>query len=347
MKFLSLAHAAPLLLMLMLGGCDQSGAPAAIAAHATPVGVTLAAEGSGLPALNVHGVIASRDEARLSFKVGGIIARINVEAGDSIRAGQVLAEIEATEIDAQQTQAHELDLKAARDLERGEKLYADEVLSLEQLQNLRTQRQMTAAQLRTLQFNRRYARIAAPGDGLVLNRLVAAHELVAVGQPVLLVSSGKRGFVLRSAVADRELLSLTMGLPAAISIDAAPGLPLTGKITEISRAADATTGLFPIVITLDATALRLASGMVASARLQPRSDERLVRIPAGALVTGEGSNGKVFVLAGGKAQSRAITVAFIDGDQLALRTGLKAGESVITEGAAYLDDGELVTSVKP
>ena len=323
-----------------LGAC--SGSQPAAAVHATPVAVAVAVNGPDQPSLQLHGVIASRDEPRLAFKVGGVIARIGVESGESVHAGQLLAELEPTEIEAAQSQAGELDAKAARDLERGEKLYADEVLSLEQLQNLRTQRELAAAQLRTARFNRQYARIVAPADGVVLSRLVSAHELVNAGQTVLQISSGQRGYVLRAAVADRELLPLRLALPAQVRVDAAPDMPLAGTISEIARAADPATGLFTVEITLAPTGLRLASGMVASARLQPAGASRLVRIPAGALVTGEGMGGNVFIFAGGQAHRRAVSIAFIDGAELALRGGIQPGEQVITDGAAYLDDGEQV-----
>ena len=203
MKLVWYAGLAPLLLGAALSGCGRDAGSQASAAHSTPVGAAVVADGPDQPALQLHGVIASRDELRLSFKVVGIIARINVEAGQGVRQGQVLAEIEPTEIDAQQNQARELDAKAARDLERGEKLYADEVLSLEQIQNLRTQRELAAWQLRAARFNRHFARIVAPADGVVLNRLSSAHELVAAGQPVLVVSANTRGYVLRATVADR------------------------------------------------------------------------------------------------------------------------------------------------
>ncbi len=316
--------------------------PAEPAARTTPVAVVQVTEGPDHPVLQLHGVIANRDELRLAFKVGGVIERISVEAGVAVHAGQLLAQIEPAEIDAQQAQARELDAKAARDLERGEKLYADEVLSLEQLQNLRTQRQVAAAQLRAVQFNRQYARIAAPADGVVLYRLASAHEQVSAGQAVLVVSSARRGYVLRAAVADRELPSLKLGLDATVTLDAAPGALVRGSVTEVSRAADSATGLFPVEITLVPVKFPLASGMVASARLQPGGAARLVRIPAGALVSGEGTRGAVFVLQDGRAHRRAVGVAFIDGAQLALSDGLRAGDTVITDGAAFLDDGEQV-----
>jgi multidrug efflux pump subunit AcrA (membrane-fusion protein) len=93
-----------------------SGPQPAGALRATPVAVAAATSGPDQPSLQLHGVIASRDEPRLAFKVGGVIARIGVESGESVHAGQLLAEIEPTEIEAQQSQARELDAKAARDL---------------------------------------------------------------------------------------------------------------------------------------------------------------------------------------------------------------------------------------
>ena len=338
-----------LLALLPLSACDRGPKPlgAASATAATVIGAVQVSAGPDLPALQLHGVIASRDEARLSFKVAGVIARIAVDAGESVHAGQVLAEIEPTEIDAQVRTAHELDAKATRDLERGEHLYHDEVISLEQIQNLRMQHEMTAAQLRSAQFNRSYARITASADGVVLYRLAETHELITAGQPVLVVSSGARGYVLRAAVADRELLPLRLNLAAAVTLDAVPDTQLGGHVSLLSRAADPATGLFPVEITLQPTELRIASGMVASARLQPGLGATLIRIPAGALVTAEGMRGVVFVLQDGHARRRAIEIAFTDGTQIAVRTGLSSGETVITDGAPYLDDNELVAVSAP
>lgn len=342
-----ISRCALLAALLVLSACGRGPATPAANTAATVVGAAQVGAGPDLPALQLHGVIASRDEARLSFKVAGVIARISVEAGESVHAGQTLAEIEPTEIDAQLRTARELDGKATRDLQRGENLYRDEVISLEQLQNLRMQHEMTAAQLRSAQFNRSFARITASADGVVLYRLADTHELIAAGQPVLVVSSGTRGYVLRAAVADRELLPLRLNLAAAVTLDAAPDTHLAGHVTLLSRAADPATGLFPVEITLQPTELRIASGMVASARLQPGSGATLVRIPAGALVTAEAMHGVVFVLQDGRARRRAIEIAFADGAEIAVRSGLRRGETVITDGAPFLDDNELVAVAAP
>ncbi len=338
---LRLPAAALLPCLLLLAACSGKATPP-VERTPTSVGTTIVSVGADLPAISLHGVIASRDEARLSFKVAGVIARIAVDAGDSVHAGQLLAEIEPAEIDAQLQSAQELEAKAARDQQRGEQLYHDEVISLEQLQNLRTQHDVASAQLRSVQFNRGHARITALSDGVVLYRLANVHELVAAGQPVLTVSSGTRGYILRAAVSDRELLALRMGLAASVVLDAAPDQQLHGEVSLLSRAADPATGLFPVEIKVLPSALRVASGMVATARLQPGSGASLARIPAGALVTASAQHGSVFVLQDSHAHRRDIDIAFIDGTQIAVRTGVKSGETVITDGAPFLDDNEHV-----
>jgi multidrug efflux pump subunit AcrA (membrane-fusion protein) len=75
------------------------------------VGVAQATAGPAFPTIQVHGVVANRDEMRLAAQVGGVIRRLTVDAGESIRRGQVLAEIYLTEIDAQLAQASELDAR--------------------------------------------------------------------------------------------------------------------------------------------------------------------------------------------------------------------------------------------
>jgi len=339
----------PLLLFLAaLGAACRGGAGGSAPAPATPVGVTRAIEGPAFPTIEVHGVVANRDEMRLAFKVGGVIRRLPVDAGDSVRRGQVLAEIDLTEIDAQLAQATELDAKAARDLERGERLYADQVLSLEQLQDLRTQRRLAAAQLRAVQFNRAHAMITAPAAGVVLQRLAEEHELVAAGQPVLIVGSEARGYVVRAAVADRELPQIHLGEAVTVRLDAAPGRELAGTVSQRSRAADPATGLFPIEVQLAPTDLVLASGLVASLRLRPaQAGGLLTRIPAGAIVEADGGRASVFVLDGGHARRREVQIAFLDGGEVALRGGLSPGDTVITDGAPFLDDGERVAVTGP
>ena len=310
----------------------------------TPVHVAAARIGPAAQSIETNGVVATKDEMRLSFKVAGVIRSIHVRQGEKVAAGARLAEIELTEIDSQEAQLQALATKAQRDLERGQRLFADHLISLEHVQDLRTQLELQQAQLRSAQFNRGLAVIVAPRNGVVLRKLADERELVQAGQPVILLGAQDTGYVVRAGLADRELVQLALGDRAQVSLDAYPGRDLVGTLTEIASAADEKTGLFPIEVRLDAPPVRLATGLVAKLTLTPSSARTgsLTYVPVAAVVEGDGDRASVFVVERDRVQRRAVGVAFIGEREVALARGVAAGEPVVTDGALYLSDGERI-----
>jgi membrane fusion protein, multidrug efflux system len=326
---------------LLVGGCGRKEAAEPV--KPTPVRISRASTGPAVPPIDTSGIVVTKDEMRLSFKMGGVVRRIHVQEGDTVKRGQRLAEIELTEVDAQVEQARQLAQKAARDLSRGENLYADQVISLEQLQDLRTQAAMAEAQFKSARFNQGYSVISAPRDGMVLRKLVEERELVPAGAPVLVFGESDRGFVLRAALADREIVNVRLGDKGEIRMDAFPGQAMLGTVIEVASAADPKSGMFPIEVRFDSAPPRLVSGLVARLRLAPQSTGTpLTYVPMAALVEGNGDRASVFVIQGGKALKRDVRVAFITADSIALESGVISGETVITDGALFLENGEPV-----
>lgn len=341
------ALAALIVTAATLAACSSRADP--ITHRVTPVRAEPARSGPASPAITTNGIVATKDEMRLSFKVAGLIKKIYVEEGQTVRKGERLAEIELTEIDAQVSQARALADKAKRDLDRGERLYADQVISLEQLQDLRTQSDMQSAQLRSAEFNRGYSVIAAPQDGVVLRKLSQERELVPAGQAVIVIGARERGYVVRAALSDREVVQLKLGDSAEILMDAYPGRSIGGTLSEIARAADERSGLFPVEVRFDSVPVPLASGLVAKLRISPASarESELTYVPIGAVVEGDQDRASVFVLNGDRVKRREVRVAFIEPAGVALSAGLRPGERVVTEGAPYLEDQEQVEVVAP
>ena len=337
------------LTLTAIAGCSAEAPDAADAATAgTPVRTAPATSGPASAPIGASGLVANEDEMRLSFKTGGIIRRIAVGEGALVRKGQVLAELELTEVNAQFEQARQGALKAERDLERGERLHADQVISLEALQNLRTQAAVARAASAAAGFNLGYSSIVAPQDGRVLRRLAEERELVPPGQPVLVLGGADRGHVVRTALADREVVQLAIGDAARVEVDAYPGRPFDARVSEIAGAADPRSGLFPVELRIaPQTGVTLASGLVARVDITPTAGRRgeLTRVPIAALVEGLRDDAAVFVAVEGVARKRAVKVAFIAGTEVALAAGLAPGESVVTEGALYLQDGDRIRVV--
>jgi RND family efflux transporter MFP subunit len=331
----------------VLAGCNSKATVETPVA--TPVRVAAATSGPAAPSIRTNGLLANKDEIRLAFKVGGVIRKLTVSEGERVRKGQRLAEIEQTEVNAQVEHARQARDKANRDTARGERLYEDKVISLEQLQDLRTQAAMAEAALNSAEFNWNYAAIVAPHDGTVLRRLAEERELVSAGTPVLVLGAQDQGFIVRTGLADREIVQVRLGDAAQVRLDALPDATLRGKVTEVASAADAASGMFRIEVTLDTTDLPLKSGLVAKLTVVPSSASAgsRVYVPIGAIVEGDGRTARLFVLDKDRARRRDVEVAFIEGDTVALVGGVEAGEQVITDGALYLEDGEQVAIAAP
>ncbi len=330
------------LVALLLVACGDDAPPAA--QRATPVRATLSASGPAAPPISTTGRVETNDEMRLSFMVGGVIRKLPVRLGERVRKGQRLAEIELTEVASQVAQARETAAKGRRDLERGERLYADQVISLEQLEALRTAAAVASAQLEAAQFNENYAVIVAPRDGTVLQRLAEERELVPAGQPVVVLGAEDRGFVVKAALSDREVVQLAAGDAAEVRADAFPGQVLTGRVSEIASGADAASGLFPVEVRLNPTPLRLVSGLVAKISIAPAAARSgvLTYVPIAAVVEGDGRRASVFVVDGNNARRRQVEVAFIGPDSVALSEGLEPGVRIVTDGALFLEDGDSI-----
>jgi RND family efflux transporter MFP subunit len=328
-----------MLSLLAVTGCSADGQTQAVQAQRVRVATTML--GPGAPAIRASGLLEAKDQMQLAFKVGGVIARFYVDEGASVTRGQLLASLEQTEVESQVAQAREWAEKTARDRDRAERLYADSVVTREQVEDARTAAAVAAAQLKTAQFNSGYAEIRAPANGAVLRRLAQARELVAPGVPVLLLSDAGRGYVVRVALSDRAFLAVMLGDAVDVELDAYPGRTFPGTVSRLTRAADPRTGTFDVEVKVAPQNAPLASGMVAKVTITPRSDSpALPRVPIGALVEGDQAHAWIFVVDadGTHARRRGIDVAFLDGETVAIRSGVAAGDRVVTEGAAFIDD---------
>lgn len=335
------------LLALPINACTNSKAAtpvvkAPVAVRVGPVRVERMASPIG-----ATGTLAPKDGVDLSFKVGGVVARVLAEDGARVRKGQLLAALDLGEIDPAVTRAEAAADKADRDFRRVQRLYADSVATLAQLQDAGTARDAALAERDAARFNRTHALIVAPAGGVVLQRFAEPGEVVSPGTPVFAFGSGARGQVVRVGLADRDLVRVRLGDRAEVRFDALPDRVFTGSVTEIGAAADAATGTYGVEVALTGAG-QLASGLVASVEIHPRAAAEVALVPIEALVEGNGDRASVYTLdaAGRHAERRAVRLAFIAGDLAAIRSGLEGVRRVVTEGAGRLDAGDIVEVLK-
>jgi len=332
-----------LLLPLLLADCSPKDASKRAAEEPIPVRIaSVTVDRVALP-VSATGTLGSKEDVTLSFKVGGVVARILVDEAQRVRPGQTLATLDLGEIDPGVARARSAAEKAERDLVRARRLFADSVATLEQVQDAETGRDVAQAELESATFNRRHAIITAPAAGVILRRYAEPGELVQAGTPILAIGSDARGQVVRAGLADRDVVRIHRGDRAVVRFSALPDRSFEGHVSEISAAADPMTGTYRVEVALSAAG-GIASGMVAAVEIHPPGDREVTLVPAESVLEADGRNGVVFTLSpdGRHAQKRAVTLDFFVGDRIAIASGLEGARSVITDGAAYLEDGHAV-----
>ena len=310
--------------------------------NAIPVHIAPITEDSAAQPVTATGVIALRDEITLSFKIGGVVSQVLAREGESVPAGQLLATLDLREIDAQVAKAQSAATKAERDLARVGRLQADSVATRQQLEDATTAAEVARADLQTAMVNRQYARIVAPASGVVLRRAAEPGELVSVGATVLTLGSRASGTVARVALPDRDVVRVRLGDRAVVRVDAKPGETLSGRVRQIAAASEPRTGTYSVEIAIDHPD-GLSSGMIGRVEIVSHGAEYLRTVPIESLLEADGDRATLFALGpDGKAKRVSVEVAFVRGDQAAVRGALQGVSRVVTDGAAYLDDGVLV-----
>ena len=289
------------------------------------------------------GLFSTDDETVLSFKNGGIIRNISVKEGDAVRAGQLLATLNLTEIEAGVQLARLSEEKAERDFQRAYRLYQDSVVTLEQMQNSRTALDVARQQLKAAEFNRKFSEIRATVSGYVLQRYVEEGQVVGPGTPVLLINGAhKDDWVLKVGVSDRQWAIISTGDKAVIRCDVVPDTVLQAYVFKKEEGIDPSSGTFTIHLKIsDKNNSGLASGLFARADIFPSSGAlHTWVIPYDALLEGDGEKGYVFVTNDCKvARKVEVTVGDFKKNKVLITSGFEQARYLVVSGSPYLDDG--------
>jgi RND family efflux transporter MFP subunit len=335
--------------LVLFEGCakksaaDQSAAARPVIVRAEPVVYSTEA----IP-VYATGILSRKAEANLSFKIGGIVEEVAVRVGDRVKKGDVLAKLRLTEIDAQVVRARAALEKAQRDLERTEKLRADNVATLENLQDAQTAVDAADASVKIAVFNRDHAVIVAPAAGRILRRFTEPEEMIEAGHPALVFASDDSGWIVRAGIAGVDVLRLQAGNPAEVTIDGLGSERVKALVTQISEAAEAATRTTEVELALETVPVGARSGFVVRAAIRPAPVSERPVVPASALIEGMGEKAWLFLVGkdGSVAKRMQVVVAGIEDTKAYLGTPLPRDSSVVVSGAEYLRDGAAVQIVK-
>ena len=341
------------LLALVLSGCGREAPPPK--AQPRFVLTETVHLGAGAALSQFAGEVRARHEVALAFRVNGKLAMRSVEVGDTVKAGQVLAQLDPADL-RQSQQGTEADLAAVAaelrlarlDVERTRTLQASGFVSRSALDSKDTvlraaEEKHSAAHSRaTLARNQSsYAVLRADAAGVIAQVLADPGQVVAAGQPVVrLAHSGEKEVAI--SVAEGRITEFALGRPVRLRFWALPGQSFAGRVREIAPQAEALTRTFAVRVSLTEAAPGVRLGMSAEVGLETGAGATSIRLPATAVFQ-KGRQPAVWVLKDGKVALRAVEVGQWREDAVEIRAGLKEGETIVSAGANKLVEGEAVT----
>lgn len=336
---------------LLLAGCGNGSDKAAAKAVAAPeVTVFTVARDGAAGAVRASGLVAYQRETALSFKVPGVIARLNVDEGDRVSAGQTLASLNLTEYSANFAEADAALRTAESQLSRARTLHEKGLVAQARLDDAQLAVDRARAARQSTGFNRSQGVIVAPSSGIILRRAADPNQNVSPGQPVLTLGEVNSGLIVRAGIAASDAARIKTGDPATIRITGLPGQTRTGRVTRVSAKSDAATGGFDVEIAVTPID-GLRSGLVAEADIAATGgggEAGPIRAPTLALLDARADQGVVLVVdAHNIAHRRAVQTAGLDRDSVLIVGGLEPGERVVSSGAAYVRDGQPVSVTEP
>ena len=310
---------------------------------------------SAVSALGLHkkisatGLVSTENEAKYSFKIGGVISGVFVEEGQFFRKGQLLATLNSTEIAAGLTQSGLNVDKARRDYERAANLYKDSVYTLEQLQNTRTALDIAQKGKEAVAFNAHYSKIYAASDGFVSEKIANEGEVIGPGMPVLAINETQQNnnYLLKVGVTDREWAIINPGQTATVTLDGYTDKKIDAFVFRKSQSADRTLGSFQIELKLKLTDIKPAVGMFGKAEISTSQDENVKVIPYDALVEADGDKAFVFTPDGAnKVKKIPVTISKFDNQQVYLREGLDGVDQIVISNSAYLNEKSTIKIIR-
>ena len=342
MNRLSFITLPALLAALVLAGCGRNTENAS--ANALPpvdVRVQAAESKSRVATEEEVGTVRAKLHAVIEAKISGKIEQMLVVAGQPVTNGELLAEIDAREIQSQYDQTAALRQQAESDLKRATDLLGQKILSQSEYDSAQSKFRVAdaaAAQAKTLLG---YMKVLAPFNGVITRKNADVGDLAAPGKSLLEMEDPAH-LRLEADVPEALVDKIKLGDPLAVRMDALE-TNLTAVVSEIAPSADTGSRTFVVKLDLPPTS-GLRAGQFGRVAV-PTGEISALRVPATAVIQ-RGQLELLFVVANGHTQLHIVKIGKRVGNEVELVSGVDAGEKVVTEGADHLLDGQPVV-VKP
>jgi RND family efflux transporter MFP subunit len=340
-----------LIAAVALAGCSK---PVEKTEDIRPVRTLAIAPAAGQAVVELSGEVVPRYESRIGFRVGGKIVARKVEVGSVVKRGQVLMQLDPSDLQLSQAQAKaavaaaessltlaKAELDRYREL-RDKNFVSQAVLDTKEAayKSAHSGHEQALAGLKVQTNQSNYTTLVADADGVVTGLDAEVGQVVASGTPV--VRLARTGDIeVRVSIPEDQVAAMRQVSEVTVRTWANPNQPMEGRIREVAPAADPATRTFTAKIALPKAGEGVRLGMTATVAFAAAIPPA-IRLPLSALHNDKDQT-TVWVVENEKVKRVPVQVAGATGNELLVAAGLNPGQVVVTAGVNLLREGQKVS----
>ncbi len=297
-------------------------------------------------ALTAVGSLTAVQGVTVSAELAGKVVTIAFEPGTSVRKGDLLIRQDTTSEEAQLPGAIAQAELARSVLERDAKMLPKKIISQVDYDTAMANREQALAQANNIRTTIAKKTIRAPFSGRLGIRQVNLGQMLREGDPIVTLQTLDPIFV-DFTLPQQELGRLHTGLPVRVTSDALRGTTVEGRITAMNPLVDADTRNVKLQATLVNSGERLRPGMFVNVAVGLPVRQQVLTIPATAVLYAPYGDSVFVVVADKEKKGKVLRQQFVRlgekrGDFVAVTSGMKAGEEVVSTGVFKLRNGQAV-----
>ena len=356
--------AVALVLQTACGKTEEAGAAAdsarAAAILLSPQDLATAESRQIGAVITVAGSLDPAEMAQVRAQIAGTVTGVRVDRGSRVGRGAVLAVIEAQGIrsqaagaEAQVTAAQAQVALARQQVEASKRLFEAGAISEIAYRTAQANVEAAEAQLAAARAQAAGAResaaratITAPISGVVSARIVNGGEAVSSGDDLFTIVDASE-LELAGQVGVQDAARVRVGQTVTFVLDAYPGQQFRGRVARIDPTADPGTRQVGIYARLPNPGNRMVGGQYARGRIETGVVTTATVVPEAAIANRASDSASVFVVSGGRAARRTVTLGARDDatGMIAVLTGVRPGERVLLNPTSDIGDGTPVSIV--
>lgn len=297
--------------------------------------------------IEVQGNIETKENIMISPEYSGVLTQLNVKAGQKVSKGQVLARIDDGGMSAQLAQAENKLALDKTTFDRQKNLWDQKIGS--EIQYLQTQTAYQSQQKMVKQMQAQLSKtvVRAPFSGTIDEVIVERGQVVAPGQSLFRIVNLGNMYVTAN-VPENYLSKLKLGASVEVYLNAI-GKTYKGKVRQVGTYINPNNRTLSIEIAVPNPDNLLRPNQVAVLKIEDYINKNALLIPENIMTENAAKEKIVYVVSEGKetkVAQRIIEIGYTSGAMVEVKSGLKPGETIVTEGAKTLTDGANVEIIK-